>query len=74
MRVAVLCLGQETNDINLVPATVRDFEAFGVFGGSGTFARLRGPGEMGGRLGAAEARRDGPAGPAPVLPRPSPRS
>ena len=33
MRVAIINIGQETNDFNPEPTTLRDYEAFGLFEG-----------------------------------------
>jgi len=54
MRLALIDIGQETNDFNPVPTTLRDYEAFGIFAGSEIFAKLRGMGQVGGYLEAVE--------------------
>jgi microcystin degradation protein MlrC len=54
MRLALIDIGQETNDFNPVPTTLRDYEAFGIFEGSEIFAKLRGMGQVGGYLAAVE--------------------
>jgi microcystin degradation protein MlrC len=54
MRLALIDIGQETNDFNPVPTTLRDYEAFGIFEGSQILARLRGLGQVGGYLEAVE--------------------
>ena len=54
MRLALIDIGQETNDFNPVPTTLRDYEAFGIFEGSEIVAKLRGLGQVGGYLEAVE--------------------
>ncbi len=54
MRLAVIHVGQETNDFNPIPTTLRDFESFGIYEGAEMFARLRGLGQVGGHLAAME--------------------
>ena len=54
MRLAVIHVGQETNDFNPLPTTLRDFESFGIYEGAEMFARLRGLGQVGGHLAAVE--------------------
>jgi microcystin degradation protein MlrC len=57
MRVAVIHIGQETNDFNPVPTTLADFEAFGIYEGNEMLERMRGRGQVGGCVDAvAEAR------------------
>jgi len=55
MRLGLISVGQETNDFNPVPTTMRDFAAFGLYEGEEIFARLRGVGQVGGYLAAVEA-------------------
>ena len=56
MRVAVIHIGQETNDFNPVPTTLADFEAFGIYEGNEMLERMRGRGQVGGCVDAvAEA-------------------
>ncbi len=56
MRVAVIHIGQETNDFNPVPTTLGDFEAFGIYEGAEMMERMRGRGQVGGCVDAiAEA-------------------
>jgi microcystin degradation protein MlrC len=55
MRIAVISVGQETNDFNPVPTTMRDFESFGLYEGPAMFEKLRGIGPVGGYLAAVEA-------------------
>ncbi|MFO0295282.1 MAG: M81 family metallopeptidase, partial [Rhodospirillales bacterium] len=55
MRLAVIHVGQETNDFNPVPTTMRDFESFGLYEGTTIFEKLRGIGQIGGYLAAVEA-------------------
>src|SRR5262245_28615366 len=54
MRLALIDIGQETNDFNPVPTSLRDYEAFGIFEGSEIVAKLRGLGQVGGYLEAVE--------------------
>ncbi len=54
MRLALIDIGQETNDFNPVPTTLRDYEAFGIFEGAEILSRLRGMGQVGGYLDAVE--------------------
>ena len=56
MRVAVVHVGQETNDFNPVPTTLADFAAFGIYEGGEMLERMRGRGQVGGCVDAvAEA-------------------
>ncbi len=52
MRVAVIHIGQETNDFNPVPATMADFRQFGLLEGPEILARMQGRGQVGGMLDA----------------------
>jgi microcystin degradation protein MlrC len=54
MRLALIDIGQETNDFNPVPTTLRDYESFGIFEGAEIFEKLRGLGQVGGYLDAVE--------------------
>ena len=54
MRIALIHIGQETNDFNPVPTTLRDFESFGIFEGAEILDKLRGLGQVGGHLRAVE--------------------
>ena len=54
MRIALIHIGQETNDFNPVPTTLRDFESFGIFEGQEVLDKLRGLGQVGGHLQAIE--------------------
>src|SRR5262245_12939616 len=54
MRLALIDIGQETNDFNPVPTTLRDYEAFGIFEGNEILAKLRGMGQVGGYIDAIE--------------------
>ena len=54
MRLAVIHIGQETNDFNPLLTTLRDFESFGIYEGAGMFTKLRGLGQVGGHLAAVE--------------------
>lgn len=54
MRLALIHIGQETNDFNPVPTTLRDYEAFGIFEGARVIEELRGIGQVGGHLAAIE--------------------
>ncbi len=60
MRLAVIHVGQETNDFNPVLTSLRDFQSFGIYEGEEMFAKLRGLGQVGGHLAAvdASARKD----------------
>ena len=54
MRIALIHIGQETNDFNPVLTTLRDFESFGIFEGAQILQQLRGIGQVGGHLQAVE--------------------
>jgi microcystin degradation protein MlrC len=59
MRIALIHIGQETNDFNPVPTSLRDFEAFGVFEGAEILERHEGLGQVGGHFQAvAESGQD----------------
>lgn len=55
MRIALIHVGQETNDFNPLPTTLRDYESYGIFEGEEMLRRFRGKGEIGGYLDAIEA-------------------
>ena len=50
MRIALIHIGQETNDFNPVPTTLRDYESFGIVEGPAILETFRGVGEIGGFL------------------------
>ena len=52
MRVALIHIGQETNDFNPVPTTLRDYASFGIVEGAAIAGQFRGVGEIGGFLDA----------------------
>lgn len=52
MRLALINIGQETNDFNPVPTTLRDYQAFGIYEGEEVFRQLGGLGQVGGYLAA----------------------
>lgn len=54
MRIALIHVGQETNDFNPVATTLRDFASFGIFEGGEILERQRGLGQVGGHLDAIE--------------------
>jgi microcystin degradation protein MlrC len=51
-RVAIIHIGQETNDFNPVPTTLDDFSAFGLHEGASVIETMRGRGQVGGCLDA----------------------
>jgi len=55
MRIALIHVGQETNDFNPVPTTLRDFQSFGIFEGPEITRRFQGIGEIGGYFDAVAA-------------------
>ena len=55
MRIALIHVGQETNDFNPLPTTMRDYASFGIFEGPEIVQRFRGLGQIGGYIDAAEA-------------------
>jgi microcystin degradation protein MlrC len=55
MRLALINIGQETNDFNPVPTTMRDFRAFGLYDGAEIFEKLGDIGQVGGYLAAVQA-------------------
>jgi len=54
MRIALIHIGQETNDFNPLPTTVSDYQSFGIFEGPEILEKLRGLGQVGGHLEAIE--------------------
>jgi microcystin degradation protein MlrC len=54
MRIALIHVGQETNDFNPVPTTLRDYESFGIVEGPAIIEKFRGHGQIGGHLQAIE--------------------
>ena len=54
MRIALIHIGQETNDFNPLPTTLRDYESFGILEGPEILEKLRGLGQVGGHLEAIE--------------------
>lgn len=54
MRIALLNIGQETNDFNPQPTTLADYRSFGLYEGQEMLVKLRGLGEVGGYLEAIE--------------------
>lgn len=48
MRIAIIHIGQETNDFNPVPTTLRDYESFGIVEGLPILEAYKGVGEIGG--------------------------
>jgi len=55
MRIALIHVGQETNDFNPLPTTLRDYASFGIFEGPEILRRFRGMGQIGGYIAAVEA-------------------
>src|SRR5688572_11255013 len=55
MRLALIQIGQETNDFNPVPTTLRDYRSFGLYEGAEIFEKMRGRNWTGGYLAAVEA-------------------
>lgn len=54
MRIALIHVGQETNDFNPSPTTLRDYRSFGIYEGDEMLRRFRGLGQIGGYLEAVE--------------------
>ena len=52
MRVAVIHIGQETNDFNPVATTLEGFRQFGIYQGDEMLSRMAGRGQVGGMLDA----------------------
>jgi microcystin degradation protein MlrC len=55
MKLAVIHIGQETNDFNPLPTTMRDYESFGLYEGAAVFEKMGTAGQIGGYLAAVEA-------------------
>ena len=47
-RIAIIHIGQETNDFNPVLTTLADFAAFGIYQGAEILTRMKGAGQVGG--------------------------
>ena len=54
MRLALIHVGQETNDFNPVPTTLRDFRSFGLIEDASMLEASRGIGQIGGYVDAVE--------------------
>lgn len=54
MRIALIHVGQETNDFNPLPTTLRDYQSFGIYEGDEMLRRFRGLGQIGGYLDAVQ--------------------
>ncbi len=54
MRIALIHVGQETNDFNPLPTTLRDYASFGIFEGPQIVRRFHDKGQIGGYLQAIE--------------------
>ncbi|MEO7939907.1 MAG: M81 family metallopeptidase [Burkholderiaceae bacterium] len=54
MRIALIHVGQETNDFNPMPTTLRDYQSFGIVEGEEILRRYRGKGQIGGYIEAIE--------------------
>ncbi len=52
MRIALIHVGQETNDFNPLPTTLRDYASFGIFEGPEIFEKFRTLGQIGGHYDA----------------------
>jgi microcystin degradation protein MlrC len=50
MRIALINVGQETNDFNPLPTTLTDYRSFGLYEGQEMLEKLQGLGEVGGYL------------------------
>jgi microcystin degradation protein MlrC len=57
MRIAVIHIGQETNDFNPLPTTLDDFRAFGLYEGPEILERMKGAGQVGGCVDTVAASR-----------------
>ena len=55
MRLGLIHIGQETNDFNPVPTTLRDYEAFGIYEGQAMLDALGTLGQIGGHQHAVNA-------------------
>jgi microcystin degradation protein MlrC len=54
MQLALIHIGQETNDFNPVPTTLRDYESFGIVEGADILRQFNGLGQIGGYIKAVE--------------------
>ena len=54
MRIALIHIGQETNDFNPIPTTLRDYESFGIVEGTAILDTFKGLGEIGGFVDVVE--------------------
>lgn len=54
MRIGLIHVGQETNDFNPQPTTLRDYRSFGIVEGDAMMRRFRGLGQIGGYIEAIE--------------------
>ena len=54
MRIALINIGQETNDFNPQPTTLTDYRSFGLYEGQEMLEKMRGLGEVGGYIEAIE--------------------
>lgn len=54
MRIALINIGQETNDFNPQPTTLTDYRSFGLYEGAAMLEKMRGLGEVGGYIAAVE--------------------
>ena len=57
MRIALIHIGQETNDFNPLPTTLADYQAFGIVEGAQVLEQFRGLGQVGGHIQAMEEAR-----------------
>ncbi len=55
MRVAIIHIGQETNDFNPLLTTLEDFAAFGIHEGAALIESMKGRGQVGGCIDAVAA-------------------
>ena len=66
MRIALIHIGQETNDFNPLPTTLRDYESFSIVEGQAIVREFAGVGEIGGFLHAI-ARSGRPVEVVPII-------
>ena len=66
MRIALIHIGQETNDFNPLPTTLRDYASFGIVEGQAIVTQFAGVGEIGGYLDAI-ARSGRPVETIPII-------
>ena len=66
MRIALIHIGQETNDFNPLPTTLRDYASFGIVEGQAIVTQFAGVGEIGGYLDAI-ARSGRPVETVPII-------